>query len=119
MNLTEEAQRSPLGRRMRGKVGSLTPKPRRAFKSQAGQQSRSPKAKVSGLFPEWQVRSLGLGKLPGDGFHMESPHAVLRGGLCGSHHSHLQVRKLRLREAESQVRRKGQRQDKNQVLIPR
>lgn len=57
------------------RAGVLTPKPGSAFKSQAGQQSRSPKAKVSGLFPERQVRSLGLGKPPRACFHMESPHS--------------------------------------------
>lgn len=74
VNFTEEAQTSPPWPVDAWKrAGLLTPKPGRAFKSQAGQQSRSPKAKVSGLFPEWQVRSLGPGKPPGDRFHMDSP----------------------------------------------
>lgn len=118
MNFTEEAQTSPPWPVDAWKrAGSLTPKPGRAFKSQAGQQSRSPKAKVSGLFPEWQVRSLGPGKPPGDRFHMDSPLSCPVKG-AGSHHSHLQVRKLRLREAEGQVPRKGQRQDRNQAPDP-
>lgn len=57
-------------------VGLLAPKRGPSLKSQARHlyRSRLLKAKVGRLFPEWQVRSLRLGKLHRDHCHTESPH---------------------------------------------
>lgn len=78
MDFTEEAQQgSSLAGWTCGRgVGLLAPKRGPSLKSQARHlyRSRFLKAKVGCLFPEWQVRSLRLGKLHRDHCHTESPH---------------------------------------------